>query len=397
MDSEFKIRCSLWHTIRREWGRIVGRPLYPVVLLGVPLFALLFMATIFGNGRIESVPIGIVDHDFTATSRSIVRTIDSTPTLAIAHHYTSTAEALAAMRATEIYGYVVIPADFEADMIGGRGGTIAYYYHYALMSVGGQVAGTLATLLAGVSVQPVVATATALGLTAEATEALTMPIVADSLAMFNPTLNYSVYLSLPLLMVMLQIVVLLTTVYCVGSEIKNGTARRWLIGAGGNILTAIVGKLLPYTITFSAVAIGSVAWLYGGAEGLPHEAVSLWPLALWSALLVVASQALGLFLFGLFPAMGIIISVVSMVGSLGATLAGVTFPIGSLYAPFRTMAALLPIRHYVILSQNLLYGHWGWQWVWASVAAMMAVCALPLITLPRLRRAILSRRYEKIS
>ncbi len=42
-----------------------------------PLFTLFFMATIFGNGQMENIPIGIVDQDNTATSRSIIRNISA--------------------------------------------------------------------------------------------------------------------------------------------------------------------------------------------------------------------------------------------------------------------------------------------------------------------------------
>ena len=387
---------GLRHTLRREWRRIVGRPFYVVIMLALPLFATLFMSSVFDKGRINDIPIGIVDEDFTSTTRTITRAIDATPALTVAHHYTSPTEALSAVRAKDIYGYVVFPAHFEADLVANRAPTIEYVYHYALMSVGGVVEATLATLLAGVTIRPVEVTASALGLSPQATSALVMPIQADSLALFNPTLNYSAYLSLPLLMVILQIVVLLTTIYVVGTEIKSGTAIRWLIGADGNIFKAVVGKLTPYTIAFSVATIGSVAWLYGGMRGLPYGDGSLWLLSLWGVGLVVSSQALGLFLYGLFPALGFIISVGSMIGSLGATLCGVTFPIGAIAPVFQSVATLLPIRHYTLLAQNILYGNYGIEWAWESIVAMLAVCALPITILPRLRRAIISRRYEKI-
>ena len=387
---------GLWHTIRREWQRIVSRPFYVVVTLGVPLVATLFMSSIFGSGRIENIPIGVVDEDFTSTTRATIRAIDATPALLVAHHYTSPAEALSAVRSKDIYGYVLFPAHFEADLVANRAPTVEYVYHYALMSVGGVVEATLATLLTGVTIRPIEATATSFGLSPQAISALVMPIQADSLALFNPSLNYSAYLSLPLLMVILQIVVLLTTIYVVGAEIKSGTAIRWLIGADGNIFKAIVGKLAPYTLAFSVAAVGSVAWLYGGVGGLPYGEGALWLLSVWGVGLVVSSQALGLFIYGLFPALGFIISVGSMIGSLGATLCGVTFPLGAIAPVFHPVAALLPIRHYTLLAQNILYGNYGTEWVWENIVAMLVVCALPTLILPRLRRVIISRRYEKI-
>lgn len=56
----------------REWWRMTSRRLYFGVCIVLPLFTLFFMATIFGNGQMENIPIGIVDQDNTATSRTIL-------------------------------------------------------------------------------------------------------------------------------------------------------------------------------------------------------------------------------------------------------------------------------------------------------------------------------------
>ena len=44
----------------REWRRMTSRRLYLCVCIILPLFTLFFMATIFGNGQMENIPIGIV-------------------------------------------------------------------------------------------------------------------------------------------------------------------------------------------------------------------------------------------------------------------------------------------------------------------------------------------------
>ena len=67
--------------IQREWQRMTSRRLYFGVCLVLPLFTLFFMATIFGNGQMENIPIGIVDRDNTATSRDITRRMSAGPTL----------------------------------------------------------------------------------------------------------------------------------------------------------------------------------------------------------------------------------------------------------------------------------------------------------------------------
>lgn len=56
---------QLISVLRREWTRMTSRRLYFGVCIVLPLFTLFFMATIFGNGQMENIPIGIVDQDNT--------------------------------------------------------------------------------------------------------------------------------------------------------------------------------------------------------------------------------------------------------------------------------------------------------------------------------------------
>ena len=77
----------------REWRRMTSRRLYFGVCIILPLFTLFFMATIFGNGQMENIPIGIVDQDNTATSRSIIRNISAVPTFKVTKHFADEAAA----------------------------------------------------------------------------------------------------------------------------------------------------------------------------------------------------------------------------------------------------------------------------------------------------------------
>ena len=71
-DKEFGYAMkALRMVIRREWHRMTSRRLYLGVCVVLPLLCLFFMATIFGNGQMENIPVGIVDLDNTATSRNI--------------------------------------------------------------------------------------------------------------------------------------------------------------------------------------------------------------------------------------------------------------------------------------------------------------------------------------
>ncbi len=378
----------------REWTRMTSRRLYFGVCIVLPLFTIFFMATIFGNGQMENIPIGIVDQDNTTTSRNIARNISAVPTFKVTRHFVNEAAAREAVQRKEIYGYLSIPPRFEQDAVTGKDATLSYYYHYALLSVGGELMAAFETALAPVALSPIAMQAVALGVNENQIETFLLPIQANNHPIYNPSLDYSVYLSQPFFFVLFQVIVLLVMVYAVGSEIKFRTGDDWLSTARGNMVTAILGKFLPYTVIFSLMAILGNYVMFGILH-IPFHGSWLLMNGM-SILFVIATQSLALFIFSLFPAVAIIISIVSMIGSLGATLSGVTFPVPNMYPLVRDASYLFPVRHFTELVQTMLYSGGGFIHVWPSAVILCIFPLLALAMLPHLKRAIISHKYENI-
>ena len=380
--------------LRREAERMTSRRLYFGVCIVLPLFCAVFMNTIFGDGMMERIPVGIVDLDETATSRSIARAVAALPTTRVTQRFADAPAARQALRSKRIYAYVTIPRDFESDLLGGRPAVLPYYYHYALLSVGTEIHAALESLLATAGAAPLAEAGEAVGTSEARMESILLPVAMQAHPIGNPALDYAVYLSDPFFFVLLQVLVLLVTAYALGSEIKFGTAREWLAAADGNIFVAVTAKLLPYTAIF--VAMGLLGnYLAFGPGHIPHGAGFL-ALDLYAALFFVATQALGVLLFALFPVLSLAISVVSMTGSLGATLAGITFPVENMYRPVYLLSFLFPIRHFALIDRTLLYGGGGFADCWPHVAALLLFPAAALLPLVHLKRAVLSGRYERI-
>lgn len=393
-SSQTTYRSPFRSVLLREWQRMTSRRLYFGVCIVLPLFTLFFMATIFGNGQMENIPIGIIDQDNTATSRAITRNISAVPTFKVTKHYVNEAAARKAVQKKEIYGYLSIPPRFEQDAIAGKNATLCYYYHYALLSVGGELMAAFETSLAPVSLSPIVMEAVALGVEQDQITTFLLPVQANNHPIYNPSLDYSIYLSQPFFFVLFQVLILLITVYAVGIEIKFRTANDWLATANGNMVTAVFGKLLPYTLIF--ILIGWLAnFVMFGILHIPFQG-NWWMMNLVTAIFIIATQALGLFLFSLFPAISLVISVVSMVGSLGATLSGVTFPVPNMYPIVQDASHLFPIRHFTEIMQTMLYGGGGFIYFWPSVVILCIFPLLALLLLPHLKQAIESHKYENI-
>ena len=248
--------------------------------------------------------------------------------------------------------------------------------------------------LAPVALSPILVQAVSLGVEEEQIETFLMPVQASDHPIYNPSLDYSIYLSQPFFFVLFQVLILLITVYVVGSEIKFRTADNWLAAAQGNILTAILAKLLPYTLIFCITGVLANYVMFGILH-IPFQGSWLL-LNVMTILFILSTQALGLFLFSLFPAIAIVISLVSMVGSLGATLSGVTFPVPDMYPVVRDASYLFPVRHYTEITQTMLYSNGGYVHLWPSAVILCIFPLLALAILPHLKRAIISHKYENI-
>ena len=374
---------ALLNVFRRELRRMTSRRIYFASCIVLPLFSLVFMATIFGHGQMENLPVGVVDADQTSLSRSIVRMVDATPELQVTKQYANETEARKAIQRKEIYGYLLIPSGIKS---------LCYYYHNAMLSVGGELHSTFETILKQVSVTPIVTEAVGLGESQTNITSFLIPISEEEMVSYNPNRNYAIYLSQPFFFVFLQVLLLLVTTYALGSESKFGTSDEWLQMAKGNIGIAVIGKLLPYTFIFMVMGVlANVVFFNWMKMPLP---CSLWVMNGITILFILATQALALLLYAIFPVLSLIISVVSMIGSLGATLSGVTFPVNFMDTPVYWASFLFPIRHFVEVVQSLLYLEGSFSNYWTNLVVLLLFILSPILLLPRLKRALLTHRYE---
>ena len=376
---------ALLNVFRRELRRMTSRRIYFAACIVLPLFSLVFMATIFGHGQMENLPVGVVDADQTSLSRSIVRMVDATPELQVTKQYANETEARKAIQRKEIYGYLLIPSGIKS---------LCYYYHNAMLSVGGELHSTFETILKQVSVTPIVTEAVGLGESQTNITSFLIPISEEEMVSYNPNRNYAIYLSQPFFFVFLQVLLLLVTTYALGSESKFGTSDEWLQMAKGNIGIAVIGKLLPYTFIFMVMGVlANVVFFNWMKMPLP---CSLWVMNGITILFILATQALALLLYAIFPVLSLIISVVSMIGSLGATLSGVTFPVNFMDTPVYGASFLFPIRHFVEVVQSLLYLGGTFSNYWTNLVVLLLFILSPILLLPRLKRALLTHRYETL-
>ena len=176
------------------------------------------------------------------------------------------------------------------------------------------------------------------------------PVQVSTHQLFNPTANYSVYIATIVLPIMLQLFILLITVYSIGIEIKEKTSHEWLHYSNKSIYVALSGKLLPYTVIFFVVMMFQNFVLYKILQVPLHTSIG-W-LMFVSLLFVLAYQAIGVFCIGLLPMMRHSLNLAAFYGILALTLCGFSFPIESMPPVFQYWASGFPVRHFMHIFQS---------------------------------------------
>ena len=364
-------------TVRREIKRILSNPTYWFATLILPLFILSVMATMFGNGLIRELPVGIVDNDNSQLSRSMARNIEAVPELHVTKIYSNIADASNDMQAKKIYGYIYICKDFERNIKANRKVELPFFYHFALLSVGGEVLSGFYSYLVDFATLPLHETTQKLNIDKEKANIIALPVTADFHPLNNPSLDYIIYLSFPYFYVILQILILLTIAYCIGREFKENSASMWLNMAGNNRIVALYGKLTPYFVIYSIISCFANVILFKTLE-IPIES-SILAVSLTSILFVAATISVSVFIFSIHPKLASIIGFISMFGSLGATMVGVTFPVQAMPTVVEWASYLFPARHFTVLSQNLCYEGLNLAYTWQHYATLLLFCLLPFI------------------
>lgn len=328
--------------IKREFAMISSRNIYIVALFIIPVFSIIFLSTIFGKGIIEEVPIGAVDYSHGKLSGEILDKIDASPTLNLNEFFLDEETAIEAMHKLKIYGFVVIPPDFERKLYSGEKPEVLLYYHKSVLAVGEEVNGAFLKVMADVAGELIDKSGSMGGVGKEVTKAVAMPVNINGIPEYNSDLNFRSYITYPFIFIFLQILLIVFTVYIIGEE-RISVAEP----------TALICRMIPYIILFSLYAIASTILCFTILE-IPSDG-NILELICAGILLFTATIGVGILIKALIPNLSIAISIASMYGALGATTCGVTFPIEQMSEWVQVLAELFPVRDFTRIYHNLIY------------------------------------------
>ena len=365
--------------------------IYGFCMIVFPALLVLFFTTMLDEGLPQDLPIGVVDHDNSSTSRSLIRNLDAMQNSRVMYRFASVTEARCAMQEGKVYAYLYIPENTAAKLMSGRQPKISYYYTMTCMTAGSMASKDLKTIGMLGSAAVGQATLSAKGATPNQIKAALQPVTIDAHMIANPEGSYNYSLTTVFVPGILMLFMALLSAYAIGMEMKFDTGKEWLARADNNIVVAILGKFLVHAVIFLLVIFLYQYYIF---EVLDFPSLGgVWSIVRLTLLQVASSLGFGIFAFGLMPSLRMSMSISSLWSVLGISMCGSAFPVPGMDAPLQAMSWLFPLRHYWMIYQATVLNGFPIIDVWFHFVALVAFTLLPWFVLRKVKNAMLNYVY----
>ena len=383
---------GLLPVVRRELGRMVSRPIYLVMLVGLPIISFGMLLSIFFQGSPQDLPVAVHDADHSALSRQLIRMVDATPSIRIAGSVESLEQGKSWIQSGKVYALIVISEDFEKWVLKGLRSKVIVYYNNQFLLPGSLIERDAARAVNAMSAGLNLRYRERSGEQPAAALTHIEPVRIEPHILFNPYLNYLYFLLTALQPTIFQIFVITLTIYAVGVELKEGTARIWLTTAGDRVGTALIGKLLPYTLGFFLMAM-AMQVVQSVCLDIPLHGNAVFLFAC-TCVFILAYQSMGLLIVAITANLRLSISIAAFYSGTAFAFSGVTFPTLSMPLIGQLWGYALPLTSYlkIVVDQTLRGAP-----VQASLpflGGLVLFVAVPLaITLSRMKTVMQHPKY----
>ncbi len=356
---------------RKEVLHIIRDVRVVYMALGMPVLLLL----LFGYAvsfDLDRLPIALIDYDQTPASRDYAAALSSSGAFAITETPPDTSQMEAAFRRNALKVGVVIPQGFERSLARGETAEVQVLLDGA--------DGTTTSAALGDIVGVTQARTTAL--LRDGAVALSLPIDARVLMLFNPAMKSVLFVVPGLIALILAIMAVMLTALTVAREWERGSMEQ-LFSTPVRRAEVVLGKLLPY-LGVGMLQVLIVTTLGAELFDVPVRG-SLVLLFACAALFLVGMLGQGLFISVITrnqqvaTQVGLITSMLPVI-----LLSGFLFPVENMPLVLRIIAAILPATHFIVVLRGILLRGNGMDVLWPQMLAMAAF-AVVIVGLSTLR------------
>lgn len=376
---------------KRSVRQLASRRIYWLTMVVMPLFCMIFLTDLLREGLPIKAPAAVVDYDRSELSRRMIQSLNGAQMSRITAVYDNIGDARRAMQRGEIYGFYLIPENFQSDLLSVRTPTVSYYTNMAYYVPASLLYKNFTASALYAKADVLSGLLTDVGVDTEEIVPLLQPINIEVRGLSNPWLDYAVYLCNSFVPAIMQLMIFLTTAFAVCQEMKRATSPLWLRLAKGSVIRALSAKLLPQTIGWQIMMLFMLWWFYG-KNGFVMNGSWGW-MILSEMMFVLACQGFALFVVGVLPNLRLALSVGALVGVLSFSIGAFSFPYESMYGSIGVFSWLVPVRYnfliYIDQALNGIDVYYSRIFYVAYIVFML----LPLLVIKRLKRELLNPVY----
>lgn len=333
---------------KKEVFHIFRDPFILGAALGLPVF----MVLIFGVAiefNVKDINLAVSDSDQTQSSRRLLDTFSSSGYF-INHPVSSPTEAINSLTSEKTRATLIIPLDFEKDLLAGR-------QTKAQILLDGSDSSTVAPVLGYIGSIQNIASERIANLSYK------QPYEIKTRYLFNPELNSRWFVIPGLNVLVMGILSILLTALTIAREYENGSMEL-LLSTPIQPLEIIIGKLTPYGLLgiISVTFIYLIARFVFEVPFVGNHAV----FALGALLFLVAYLAQGLLISVVTRNQQVAMQLSMMIGMLPTQLlSGFIFPIESMPKFLQYITMALPARWFMQISRDSFLEGTSFVQLWA--------------------------------
>ncbi|WPC75308.1 ABC transporter permease [Vibrio porteresiae] len=343
---------------QQQWRSIQDNRWLQWSVIWLPLLLAAFLWWIFSAAIVRDLPIGVVDLSHSTLSRSLIRDVDATSTLAVTRYYASVDQASDDLIQSKIYAYIVIPYRFDRDLTLGHQPTVTTFYNSQYILTGRLVNSAVATVQASFNAKvDLVKTLsrgqqTTLGALANA-----VPIQTQMTPLFNLNMNYAQFLLSGIIPALWQIIIVASVIMVLANNHQQTQDEvQWQQAP----LTQLLRVITPYLPWFALQGMGYLYWFYCLLGWPNHGHLIAILAAQW--LTIAACVVMGILFYLITLDAARSLSFAAAYTAPSFAFMGVTFPATNMGTLATLWRDILPISHYIeVQIQQVNYGLSSWE------------------------------------
>ena len=332
------------YLLKREFRLFFTNKTMLSVFFMAPVFYALLIGFTYQSGKVENIPVILVNHDNTPLSNQVVEMLQDSKSLKILNYISEPANLKDETIKTEAAAVIVIPERFEAMMLQKKYPEVNVYVNTSNVLTANFATKAIQQILGTFSAGAEIKALQKKGMNADIAKTQFEPFKANYITLFNTTSNYLIFMWPAMMAVVLQQVILLAMAVTFSEEFKRESFLKDFAGKEKYAIVVMTIKCLPI-------------WIFANFNILFFYLCSLYfkipapdnigNFFLLTAAFVIAATNLGVLVSILVPDALKATQILMVIASPAFIISGFTWPSYAMPEFIKSFTAIIPLTPYL--------------------------------------------------